>query len=49
LLAYPQVKTALERLSGRITIADMRAMNHAVDATGADPAAVAGEFLSRLR
>jgi glycine betaine/choline ABC-type transport system substrate-binding protein len=49
LLAYPQVKTALERLSGRITIADMRAMNHAVDATGADPAAVAREFLSRLR
>jgi osmoprotectant transport system permease protein len=49
LLARPEIKTALDALSGRITIADMRAMNHAVDATGADPAVVAREFLSRLR
>ena len=41
LLANPGVKTALDRLSGRITIDDMRAMNHAVDAKGADPAVVA--------
>ncbi|CAN5689620.1 glycine betaine ABC transporter substrate-binding protein [soil metagenome] len=49
LLTDPRVKTALDALSGHITIADMRAMNHAVDATGADPAGVAREFLSRLR
>jgi glycine betaine/choline ABC-type transport system substrate-binding protein len=49
LLANPRVKGALDTLSGRITIADMRAMNHAVDATGADPAVVAREFLTRLR
>ena len=49
LLADPRVKEALDTLSGRITIAEMRAMNHAIDATGADPAVVAREFLSRLR
>ena len=49
LLADPRVKDALDTLSGRITISDMRAMNHAVDATGADPAVVAREFLSRVR
>ena len=40
---------ALESLTGRITMVDMRTMNHAVDATGADPAVVAREFLSRVR
>jgi len=49
LLANPRIKSGLEALSGRITIADMRAMNHAVDANGADPAVVAREFLTRLR
>ncbi|MEO6213249.1 MAG: ABC transporter permease/substrate-binding protein [Vicinamibacterales bacterium] len=48
-LSDPRIKLALDALSGRISIAEMRAMNHAVDATGADPAAVAREFLSRLR
>lgn len=49
LLADPRIKTALAALSGRISLADMRAMNHAVDAEGRDPAAVAREFLTRVR
>ena len=32
LLAHPEVRDALARLAGRITVADMRRMNHAVDA-----------------
>ena len=36
-------------LGGRITVADMRRMNHAVDAERRDPADVAREFLARLR
>jgi osmoprotectant transport system permease protein len=47
-LRYPKAREALERLGGRITIADMRRMNHAVDAEGQDPAAVARDFLARL-
>ena len=31
LLRYPQVRTALEGLAGRITADDMRAMNYAAD------------------
>ena len=34
-------------LAGRITVADMRRMNHAVDAEQQDPAAVARDFLQR--
>jgi osmoprotectant transport system permease protein len=49
LLAHPGMADALARLSGRITVADMRAMNHAVDAEKRDPAAVARDFLARLR
>ncbi|HXG53962.1 MAG TPA: ABC transporter permease/substrate-binding protein [Vicinamibacterales bacterium] len=49
LLANPRVKEALDALSGRITIADIRAMNHAVDAERHDPATVAREFLARVR
>jgi osmoprotectant transport system permease protein len=48
LLAHPGIADALARLSGRITVADMRAMNHAVDAEKRDPAAVARDFLARL-
>ena len=48
LLQHPQVRAAVERLAGRITVADMRAMNQAVDAGRQDPAAVAREFLARL-
>ena len=46
LLRHPGPAQALERLGGRITIADMRRMNHAVDADRQDPAAVARDFLA---
>jgi osmoprotectant transport system permease protein len=48
LLAHPELRGPLARLSGRITVADMRAMNYAVDATHRDPADVAKEFLHAL-
>jgi glycine betaine/choline ABC-type transport system substrate-binding protein len=48
LLRHPDVRIALEHLSGRISLEDMRQMNHAVDAGHQDPAAVAGAFLARL-
>ncbi len=49
LLRYPQVRTALERLGGRVTAADMRAMNYAADVEHRDIAAIVREFLSRPR
>jgi osmoprotectant transport system permease protein len=48
LLRHPELRAALERLAGRINVADMRFMNQAVDAGRQDPAAVAREFLARL-
>jgi glycine betaine/choline ABC-type transport system substrate-binding protein len=48
LLRHPAAREALERLTGHITIEDMRRMNHAVDAGRQDPAAVARDFLVRL-
>ena len=48
LLRYPRAREALEGLAGRITIDEMRRMNHAVDAEHADPSAVARDFLARL-
>ena len=48
LLAHPEVREALTRLSGRITVADMRRMNNAVDAQHRDPGEVAREFLSNV-
>jgi osmoprotectant transport system permease protein len=48
LLAHPEVREALTALAGRITVADMRRMNHAVDAEHRDPGEVAGEFLSKV-
>ena len=48
LLRAPAVKRALEQLSGRITVNDMRQMNYAVDARREDPSAVARAFLTRL-
>ena len=45
LLRYPQVRRALESLAGRISAADMRAMNNAADARREDPAAIARRFL----
>ncbi|HEY7501622.1 MAG TPA: ABC transporter permease/substrate-binding protein [Vicinamibacterales bacterium] len=49
LLAHPDVRDAIASLSGRITVTDMRRMNHAVDAERRDAADVAREFLARLR
>ena len=48
LLRYPRVRAALERLSGRISAADMRAMNYAADVEHRDIPAIVGEFLARL-
>ena len=45
LLRYPDVRRALTALAGRITAADMRAMNNAADAGKEDPAAIARKFL----
>ena len=49
LLAHPELRAALDRLSGRITIDVMRRMNHAVDAGQRDAADVAREFVRELR
>ena len=49
LLRYPQILTALERLSGRVSAADMRAMNYAADVEHRDVAAIARQFLASLR
>ena len=46
LLAHPDVKEALVGLSRRISVADMRRMNRAVDADHRDPNDVAREFLA---
>jgi glycine betaine/choline ABC-type transport system substrate-binding protein len=48
LLRYPQIRAALDRVSGRLTAAAMRRMNYAVDGNRQDPAAVVGAFLDRL-
>jgi osmoprotectant transport system permease protein len=45
LLRYPQVRRALEKLAGRISADDMRAMNYAADALHEDPAAIVKRFL----
>jgi osmoprotectant transport system permease protein len=49
LLRYPRVRAALEQLGGRVSADDMRAMNYAADVEHRDIAAIASEFLSRLR
>jgi glycine betaine/choline ABC-type transport system substrate-binding protein len=49
LLRYPQLRTALEGLSGRVSAADMRAMNYAADVEHRDLPAIVREFLSRSR
>jgi osmoprotectant transport system permease protein len=45
LLRYPEVRTALEGLSDRISAADMRSMNYAADAEHRDIAQIVREFL----
>jgi glycine betaine/choline ABC-type transport system substrate-binding protein len=42
------VRAVIERLSGRITAADMRAMNYAADAEHRDPRDIAHQFLDTL-
>lgn len=44
LTRWPQIRTALDALAGRITADDMRAMNEAVDGQHRDPAEVVREF-----
>lgn len=48
LLRHPQIGRALARLAGRVTDAEMRAMNAAVDIEKRDPRDVARRFLGRL-
>jgi osmoprotectant transport system permease protein len=45
LLRYPPILSALERLSGRVWAADMRAMNYAADVEHRDVRAIVSEFL----
>jgi osmoprotectant transport system permease protein len=45
LLRHPEVRAALQRLSGRVSASDMRAMNYAADVEHRDPSAIAAEFL----
>jgi glycine betaine/choline ABC-type transport system substrate-binding protein len=49
LLAHQELRAALASLSGRITVADMRRMNRAVDADRRDPAEVAREFVKTVK
>jgi osmoprotectant transport system permease protein len=49
LLRHPEVRAALERLSGRISAADMRAMNYAADVEHRDVPVIVREFLGGLR
>src|SRR5438270_10518009 len=46
LLRRPEVRAALEGLSGRISADDMRAMNYAADVEHRDLAAIARDFLA---
>jgi osmoprotectant transport system substrate-binding protein len=44
---WPQIRTALDALTGKITAEDMRAMNEAIDGQHRDPAEVVREFRKR--
>ena len=48
LLRHPEIRTALDRLSGRVSADAMRKMNYAVDADRQDPATVVRAFLDAL-
>jgi osmoprotectant transport system permease protein len=48
LLRHPEVELALRHLSGRISAADMRRMNHQVDGLREDPKTVAQRFLTTV-
>ena len=47
LLSFPAVRTALERLGGRISADEMRAMNYAADVERRDVAQIVKDFLDR--
>jgi osmoprotectant transport system permease protein len=47
LLRYPELRAALEHLGGRVSAADMRAMNYAADVEHRDVRAIVQEFLAR--
>ena len=49
LLRYPQLRTALEILSGRVSASDMRAMNYAADVEHRDIPLIVREFLDHVR
>jgi osmoprotectant transport system substrate-binding protein/osmoprotectant transport system permease protein len=50
LLRYPEVRLALERLSGKISAEDMRALNYAADVEHRDISTIAREFIAaRIR
>jgi glycine betaine/choline ABC-type transport system substrate-binding protein len=49
LLRHPAARVALEHLAGRISAADMRAMNYAADVEHRDIEAIARNFLSRIQ
>jgi osmoprotectant transport system permease protein len=44
---YPEISRALARLAGRVTDADMRRLNYAVDGDKRDPKEVVREFLAK--
>jgi osmoprotectant transport system substrate-binding protein len=46
LARFPQLRAALSDLAGKLTAADMRRLNYAVDAQHLDAAAVVREFRS---
>ena len=46
LLRYPEVRLALEKLSGKISADDMRALNHAADVEHRDISTIAREFIA---
>jgi osmoprotectant transport system permease protein len=48
LLRHPEIRAALDRLSGRVTADAMRRMNYAVDAERQDPVSVVRAFLDTL-
>lgn len=48
LLRYPRLRTALERLSGRVSTDAMRAMNHAADVQHRDIREIARDFLAGI-
>jgi osmoprotectant transport system permease protein len=47
LLRHPEVRSALEKLGGRVSAADMRAMNYAADVEHEDIRRIAAAFLAK--